>query len=778
MNTLLHTSARKDVDSMKQSIKREFGIDILSSKRLAGYDNANYHMVADSGAEYIYKTYKYEAQLKDVVLAENDVLLFLQNDFGSKIPEPVAFSDGTYVKVSDSGKEQSIDRMLSFLKGDFLGDVTHTPALFTSLGTFLGKLDLKLKELTNYTIQARQWEWDIQYSHLNRKYISEISSPKDRNVVTYFFDQYDEHVRPWVPYLRKQIIHNDANEWNVLVQGSEISGIIDFGDLAHTYLINELAIAICYACYDKENPLQWATIIIKAYHKIVALEEKEIKVLYYLIAARLCTSVCNSAHARMVDPENSYSSVSEKPAWKMIYRWLAISPLKAEDEFRKAVNLAPLHKVPIDEALERRGKHISPILSVSYKNPIQMYRSAFQYMYDAHGNTFLDAYNNIPHVGHCHPKVVHAGKAQMSRLNTNTRYIYEELSIYAEKLLSYFPDSLNRVFFVNSGSAASDLAIRMANNHTKSQHMMVMELGYHGNTQTSIEISDYKFNNPKGLGQQRHIIKTALPDTYKGKYRKEMPDAGTLYGLDAVAQIANSQDSISAFISEPVVGCAGQVPLPQGYLNEVYPAIRAQGGICISDEVQTGFGRLGEYFWGFEASDVVPDMVILGKPIANGHPMGAVVCTEEIASSFEKGVEFFSSFGGNPVSCAIATAVLDVIEEEGLQENARKVGIHYKMLLENLKVKYPCIGDVRGSGLFIGCEIVKDSSTDPDTALASHIKNELRDRHILVSTDGPFDNVIKTKPALCFSVENAETVVAAIDDILQVFYRGKQTKAQ
>jgi len=532
-----------------------------------------------------------------------------------------------------------------------------------------------------------------------------------------------------VPYLRKQIIHNDANEWNVLVQGSEISGIIDFGDLAHTYLINELAIAICYACYDKENPLQWATIIIKAYHKIVALEEKEIKVLYYLIAARLCTSVCNSAHARMVDPENSYSSVSEKPAWKMIYRWLAISPLKAEDEFRKAVNLAPLHKVPIDEALERRGKHISPILSVSYNN-------------------------------------------------TNTRYIYEELSIYAEKLLSYFPDSLNRVFFVNSGSAASDLAIRMANNHTKSQHMMVMELGYHGNTQTSIEISDYKFNNPKGLGQQRHIIKTALPDTYKGKYRKEMPDAGTLYGLDAVAQIANSQDSISAFISEPVVGCAGQVPLPQGYLNEVYPAIRAQGGICISDEVQTGFGRLGEYFWGFEASDVVPDMVILGKPIANGHPMGAVVCTEEIASSFEKGVEFFSSFGGNPVSCAIATAVLDVIEEEGLQENARKVGIHYKMLLENLKVKYPCIGDVRGSGLFIGCEIVKDSSTDPDTALASHIKNELRDRHILVSTDGPFDNVIKTKPALCFSVENAETVVAAIDDILQVFYRGKQTKAQ
>jgi 4-aminobutyrate aminotransferase-like enzyme len=398
-----------------------------------------------------------------------------------------------------------------------------------------------------------------------------------------------------------------------------------------------------------------------------------------------------------------------------------------------------------------------------------MVKSAFQYMYDAEGNTFLDAYNNIPHVGHSHPKVVEAAQRQLAKLNTNTRYIYDELADYAEKLLKHFPSQLNKVFFVNSGSAASDLAVRMANNHTKSNTMMVMESGYHGNTQIAIDISDYKFNNPKGDGQKNHIIKTILPDTYRGKYTADITNAGTLFGKDAVAQIEQSKQPISAFISEPILGCAGQVPLADGYLKEVYPAIRAQGGICISDEVQTGFGRLGDHFWGYEAYGVIPDMVILGKPIANGHPMGAVVCTLEIAESFEKGVEFFSSFGGNPVSCAIASAVLDVIEEEKLQENAKVVGDYYMSLLKDMMKKYSCIGDVRGSGLFIGFDIVEDNSKTPNTALASHIKNELRNKHILVSTDGPYDNVIKTKPPLCFSKKNAETVVTTVSDILATY---------
>jgi ethanolamine-phosphate phospho-lyase len=742
---------------MNKYINQEFGFSVVECNKLNGYDNTNY-LVKTSEAQYIFKTYHYSESLFELVQAESDTLLLLEDHASRKFPEPLATIDGSYVKTRTSNGKQQICRMLSFLDGQFLGDVPHTEVLFQSLGTFLAQLDLKLEGIKNYIIQSRVWEWDLQYFELNRNYINDIAIAKDRNVVLYFFQQFDEVVRPCFPELRKQIIHNDANEWNVLVQDGRISGI------------NEVAIAVTYACYDKENPLEWACILLKAYHEVLPLEEREIELLYYLIAARLCTSVCNSAHAKKVDPSNSYASVSENSAWKMIRRWLAIGPLQAQNQFKKALGMTVVSPPSTSTSISSRHQHISPILSTSYNEPIHMVRSAFQYMFDAHGNSFLDAYNNIPHVGHSHPKVVEAGQRQMAILNTNTRYLYDQLPSYVEKLSAKFPPSLNKVFLVNSGSAASDLAIRMAQFHTGHKLVMVLEEGYHGNTQTSIDISDYKFNNPKGQGQKEFILITALPDTYKGKYSGNETNPGTLYGEDAVSEIKNAKAPIAAFIAEPIVGCAGQIPLADGYLKEVYPAIRAQGGVCISDEVQTGFGRLGDHYWGYEAQGVVPDMVVLGKPIANGHPMGAVVCTDEIAASFEKGVEFFSSFGGNPVSCAIAEAVLEVIEEEQLQENAKATGDYYKSELQRLMHRYPCIGDVRGSGLFIGIEIVEKDSRQPDTELAHHIKNELKNRNILISTDGKFDNIIKTKPPMCFTKEDVRKVVQAIDHILTTYY--------
>ena len=750
---------------MNRLLKTEFGFQEVEIKKLVGYDNANY-LIKTNTAKYIFKTYQYNKELLALVEAENEALLFLQEPGKNKFPKPIQFTDGSFAKILEIGGEKTICRMLSFLDGKFLGDIKPTKEIFQSFGTFLAQMDIKLQQFSSYPIMARQWEWNIQYLNLNKKYINNIPNAKDRNTVSFFFQQYEEIVVPVLPGLRKQIIHNDANEWNVLVKYGGISGIIDFGDLAHSPLINELAVAMTYACFDKEKPLDWASIILESYHKILPIEEKEIKVLYYLIAARLSVSVCNSAHSKIINPDNKYASISEKPAWEMLYHWLSISPIAAENQFRTAIGL-PVEKVQtIAKMVKRRHQHISPILSLSYDKPIYMVRSAFQYMYDAYGNTFLDAYNNIPHVGHSHPKVVAAGQKQMAKLNTNTRYIYDLLAEYAGKLLSKFPASLNKVYFVNSGSAASDLAIRMAYTHTKHKKIMVMEHGYHGHTQIATDISDYKFNNPKGQGQKDFILKTQIPDTYRGKYTTN-GRAGKMYAKEAIEQIESSDLPVAAFISEPIVGCAGQVPLADGYLKEIYPAIRKQGGVCISDEVQTGFGRLGNYFWGFEAQDVVPDMVITGKPMANGHPMGAVVCTSEIAESFSKGVEFFSSFGGNPVSCAIGLSVLEVIEEEKLQENAKVVGDFYKSLFTELQKKYDCIGDVRGSGLFLGVEIIKENSIEPDVKLAHHIKNELRNQNILISTDGPSDSVLKTKPALCFTKENAIKVVGNIDEVLK-----------
>ena len=751
---------------MKDVLQEQFGFQIVEIKKLNGYDNANY-LIRTDDTKYIFKTYRYTNDSMSLVEAENNTLLSLQTNHQNKLPKPIPFKDGSYVKIIELDGEETICRLLSYLEGDFLGDVTLTPNLLSSIGRFLAKIDLNLQKLSSYRIKARVWEWDLQYFNLNKKYIDDIPNVKDRNIVRYFFQQFEENVTPVIPELRKSIIHNDANEWNILVDDEEISGLIDFGDLAYSPLINELAIAITYACFDKEDPLEWASVMLKSYHELLPIEKQELDILYYLIAARLCTSVCNSAHSKKLNPSNEYASVSEKSAWSMLYLWLSINPVKAKNSFYSSVGYAISDPAPIEKVVERRHNVISPILSLSYSQPIYMERSAFQYMYDAYGNTFLDAYNNIPHVGHSHPKVVEAGNKQMSKLNTNTRYAYDLLTEYAEKLLSKFPDSLNKVYFVNSGSAASDLAIRIAYAHTKHKKIMVMEHGYHGNTMMSMDISDYKFSNKKGHGKKDYILKTPIPDTYRGEYNSNIDDAGKQYAKDAIESIESSESPIAAFISEPIVGCGGQVPLADGYLKEVYPAIRKQGGVCISDEVQTGFGRLGDYFWGYEAQEVVPEIVIIGKPMANGHPMGAVITTTEIAESFSEGVEFFSSFGGNPVSCAIGLSVLEVIEEEKLQENAKVVGDYYKSLFINLQKKYACIGDVRGSGLFLGIEITKNNSLEPDTELASTIKNELRNNGILISTDGPRDSVLKTKPPLCFTKENAAFVVKSIEKVLE-----------
>jgi 4-aminobutyrate aminotransferase-like enzyme len=393
-----------------------------------------------------------------------------------------------------------------------------------------------------------------------------------------------------------------------------------------------------------------------------------------------------------------------------------------------------------------------------------MVGAAFQYMFDAHGKSYLDCYNNIPQVGHCHPRVVEAGQRAMARLNTNTRYLNDVYNEYAANLLAKFPEKLNKVFFVNSGSAASDLAIRLALNHSKNRGIAVMEHGYHGNTRLGIDISHYKYGRKGGSGKASSVIEAELPDTYKGRYTQDDSNSGRKYANDFIKRINESGSPVGVFIAEPIVGCGGQVPLAKGFLKSVYPYIRIQGGVCISDEVQTGFGRLGKCFWGFEMHDVVPDIVVLGKPMGNGHPIGAVVTTDEIAASFENGIEFFSSFGGNPVSCAIGQSVLDVLDVEGLANNADEVGQYLLVLLKILVEKHEVCGDARGEGLFLGLELVEDKFTKlPNPELASLLQNNLRENGILVGTDGPFNNVLKIKPPICFTKENAVELYENLD---------------
>jgi 4-aminobutyrate aminotransferase-like enzyme len=409
-------------------------------------------------------------------------------------------------------------------------------------------------------------------------------------------------------------------------------------------------------------------------------------------------------------------------------------------------------------------------LRVSYSHPLQIVRGSMQYLWDQAGRKYLDAYNNVPHVGHCHPRIVQAGQAQLAILNTNTRYLNELLIQYAAGLGATLPRALKVCYFVNSGSEANELALRLARAHTHQRDLIVLEHAYHGNTTTLIEASPYKHAGPGGEGAPGWVHVAPLPDLYRGIYKRDVADAGAKYAQHVeriIEQLRHRGAGVAGFLAESWPSVAGQMSLPTAYVQSVYRTVRAAGGVCIADEVQTAYGRLGDHFWGFEYYGVVPDIVVLGKPIGNGHPIGAVVTTPEIARSFDNGMEFFSTFGGNTVSCAIGRTVLEVVREENLQQHAARVGRHLLENLEELKRRYSLIGDVRGAGLFLGVELVRDRrSLEPATDEAARIADRMRDQGVLLGTEGPFHNVLKIRPPMPFSIQDADVLTDTLDDAL------------
>ena len=403
----------------------------------------------------------------------------------------------------------------------------------------------------------------------------------------------------------------------------------------------------------------------------------------------------------------------------------------------------------IKSLIQERSRLLGRNLSVAYERPLNIVRGSMQYLYDDEGRRYLDAYNNVAHVGHCHPRVVAAGQQQMELLNTNTRYLSELILEYAEKLTATLPDSLRVCFFVNSGSEANELALRLARARTKSRDLIVLEHAYHGNTTTLIDISPYKHDGPGGEGAPTWVHKSPLP--------KSQDDA------EHVAELAG-QLKLCGFIAESMPSVAGQIIFPDGYLARVYEGVRDAGGVCIADEVQTGYGRIGTHFWAFEKYGVVPDIVVLGKPIGNGHPIGAAITTRAIADSFANGMEFFSTFGGNNVSCAIGLKVLEVLRDENLQAHALEVGELLLARLRELQQRYEIISDVRGSGLFIGVELMRDSQ--PASEEASRLVNQMRERGILFGTDGPHHNVLKIRPPMPFSQADADQLLTNLNELL------------
>ena len=430
--------------------------------------------------------------------------------------------------------------------------------------------------------------------------------------------------------------------------------------------------------------------------------------------------------------------------------------------------------------------------------------------------TAIAGVNNVCHVGHCHPKVVAAAAEQLATLNTNSRYLHPTVVEYARDLLSTFPAPLRDgcVFFVNSGSEANDLALRIARAHTGAHDVACVDHAYHGHLSSTIAFSPYKFDHAGGEGKAEWVHRLPIPCAYRGKHRGKSSDpaVGAAYAADAAALLdgtAASGRRVCAFFAESMLSCGGQVVLPAGYLRGVYAAVRAQGGICVADEVQVGFGRVGSHWWAFETQDVVPDIVTLGKPIGNGFPLAAVVVRAEVARSFDNGMGYFNTYGGNPVAAAVGQAVLRVVRDEGLLAKALSVGGALQAGFRAIGEAHAEIGDVRGMGLFVGAEIVKpvdfaeraraaglrgdlaqagaaraeaerlageagtaerrdDAPPAPWKDLAEAIAQLMRERGVLVAVDGPWGNVIKLKPPMCFSHADVRRTLSELEAALKL----------
>ena len=1022
-----------------------------SVKELTSERDQNFLISTESGEQVVLKIAAV-AERRDTLEFQNAVMAHLgERVLSGFIPQLQKTKSGEDIAIVDGENHSShFVRLLTYHPSRLLAEVApHTPELLRGLGRFLGELDRALHGFSHPAMR-RELKWDLRGALWIRDSVHHIANARKRAIVEHFIGEFETRVVARADSLRTSVVHNDANDYNVLVSDdgagqNAIAGIIDFGDMLHTYTASEVAVAAAYAMLDKPDPLAAAAEIVTGYHEVFPLTAPELDAFYSLICMRLAVSVTNSAVQQKLHPDNTYLLVSERPAWELLDKLHGVDPslphyilrhacklepcpksksvvdwlernadqigpvvdadlrdrrrgvrspafrrkfvtelaakkpyelppegrttntegrtmnivfdlsvgsaefsdlseladteaftrkifgrmseagarvgigrynearlLYTSDVFATAAgenrtihigmdlfteagspvfaplegtihsfanNAAPLDYGPTiivqheedegrvkfftlyghlsedsleglypgklvkrgdriasigapptnggwpphlhfqiitdmlgkqgdfpgvapasqrevwlsispdpnlilgipedrfpapclnsDQLLELRREHLGPSLSVAYRKPIHIVKGWKQYLYDDEGRRYLDAVNNVAHVGHSHPQVVRAAEQQMLVLNTNTRYLHENIVRLAERLSATMPEPLQVCFFVCSGSEANELALRLARAHTGGTEIICVDGAYHGNTTSLVDISPYKFDGPGGAGAPAHVHKVVMPDTYRGPYKADDPGAGEKYAAGvkrAVELIERSGKKSSAFICESALGCGGQIILSDGYLKNAFTHVRRAGGLCIADEIQTGLGRVGSHFWAFETQGVVPDIVTIGKPLGNGHPLAAVVTTPEIAASFDNGMEYFNTFGGNPVSCAIGLAVLDVIEEESLQENALKVGAYLKARLEELKSKYPLIGDVRGLGLFIGVELVLDREAfEPAPKQAAYVVERMKDCGLLISTDGPLNNVLKIKPPLVFSKANSDRLVGELTRLL------------
>ena len=654
---------------------------------------------------------------------------------------------------------------------------SRAPGLSAQLGEELGRARVALDGWEHPALD-RGLKWDLRRG-LEVAWAGEesLKLPHERRVVREALAGVEVALAPCASSLRVGVIHGDANDHNILVGECDPAagpcGLLDVGDIDRSWILAEVSIAAAYLMLGEEDPIAALIEFVTGYHRTDPIPKQELGLVFDLAKLRLCVSVVVAAEQRAEEPENEYLSVTSQSAVALLAVLQRIDRGAVHAQLASACGLELCAPVTLESEalLGRRRASLGPNLSISYEEPLEVVRGEGRYLFEPCGRSYLDAVNNVPQVGHCHPRVVERASAQMATLNTNTRYLSDVRMSFVERLLSTLPPALEVVYLVNSGSEANELARRLVKAHVGEGDWVVLDAGYHGNTDALVELSPYKFGGAGGAGCPEGVLVAELPDRHRGRWGYEVDDAGKRYAEDVLRLLDESAARgrfAAAFIAESIPGCGGQLVLPDGYLAACYAAVHSKGGLAIADEVQVGCGRVGSHWWAFETQGVVPDIVTIGKPLGGGHPIGAVVTTRAVADSFDSGMEYFNTFGGNPVSCAIADEVLRVIEDEGLRENALKTGAAMLEGLAELSSRHEGIGDVRGLGLYLGIACVEDrASKCPAPGLASAVVEGMRARGVLLSTDGMDHDVVKMKPPLVFGPSDAVHVLCMLDEAFE-----------
>jgi len=674
-------------------------------------------------------------------------------DIDVATPTVIPAVDESTWAILDDGRTA---HLYSWVDGMAYSEAGRPPELAHQIGVVAGRIVNALADLPPGSA-ATGFLWDLSDAgRIIRERLGNINDPRRQRLIDIAVDRYDTIDLGTLP---RQVVHNDLNDENILVHDGAIYGVIDFGDATETIRVAELAIACTYAMFDQDDPVGVATEVIAGYRSVAPLTNAEAGALLGLILARLATSVTVSASR---GGENPHHTISEDLAWDLLARLVAGDLDAIAEEIADAGGKVRPSGSRRADLLDQRST-LGPSLSLSYQEPLTIVRGSGQYLFDDRGRRYLDCVNNVCHVGHANPVVAAAGADQSFVLNTNTRYLHPEVLRYAERILATLPDHLDRVFLVNSGSEANELAIRLVRTATGRTDIACLDHGYHGNTSTLIDVSPYKFNAPGGAGRRDWVHVLPSPDPYRVP---EFDGPGGAAKYREVADDVLVDAAPAGLIIEALPGCGGQIVPPQGVPNAAYDAVRARGGLVIADEVQTGFGRTGA-FWAFQRYNLEPEVVTMGKPAGNGHPLAVVATTRAIAEAFDNGMEYFNTFGGNPVSAAIGNAVLDEIERLDVVNHGTIVGGRLLQSLTRLADRHRMVGDVRGAGLYLGVELVEDRvSKHPAAALAGAVVEYAKARGVLLSIDGPFSNVIKIKPPMVFNSTDADRLVAVIEGAL------------